>query len=274
MTAIKNQKSKIKNPRPIGIFDSGLGGLCVLKAVRKHLPLESLIYFADSANCPYGSKTADEVLSLSQKIIEFLFKHDCKLIVIACNTITAVAIDFFRARYPIPFIGMEPAIKPASLQSRNGKIGVLATENTFNGQLFKDTFQQYAKDLDVIVLPGHGLVELVEQGDFNSEKAKVLLKKYLIPMLDKGVDTLVLGCTHYPFLKDTIASITENRMKIMDPSEAVAAQTQRILREFDLNAGQGHKPEFSFFTTGDHKPAETLCSRIMDKSFEFTKLTL
>ena len=268
----------IKNQNPIGIFDSGLGGLCILNTVRKHLPFESFIYFADSANCPYGSKTAEEVLSLSQKTIEFLLECDCKLIVIACNTITAVAIELFRSKYPVPFIGMEPAIKPATLQSTTGRIGVLATENTFNGNLFKRTFEQYAKGLDVCVVPGHGLVELVERGAMNSEKARLLLEKYLAPMLEKGVDTLVLGCTHYPFLKDMIASITKNRMVIIDPSDAVAAQTQRILKEFDLNSPKGQTPDqlpkFRFFTTGSHKTAESLCSRIMEENFVFRKLSL
>ena len=256
---------------PIGILDSGIGGLCVLKAIKRLLPFESFIYFADSANCPYGSKTAEEVLSLSQKIIEFLFDHNCKLIVVACNTITAVAVDFFRNKYDVPFIGMEPAVKPASLQTKTGKIGVLATENTFNGKLFKNTFEQYAKGVDIIIQPGYGLVELVEHGQINSKKSGELLKGYLVPMLEKGVDTLVLGCTHYPFLKDMIASITQNKMNIIDPADAVAAQTERILLKFDLNSDKGQKAESRFFTTGETQLAENLCSIIMNKECKFSK---
>src|SRR3989339_142279 len=215
--------------RPIGIFDSGVGGLSVLKEVRKLLPFESISYFADSGNCPYGSKTREEILLLARKHIEFLLEKNCKLIVIACNTITAVAIDQFRSEYGIPFIGMEPALKPAALQTRTKKIGILATENTFNGRLFKQTFEKHANGLDGFIQPGYGLVELVEKGEQDSEAARQLLERYLTPMMEKGADTLVLGCTHYPFLKDMIQKVAGNRLAIIDPSDAVAAQTKRIL---------------------------------------------
>jgi glutamate racemase len=214
---------------PIGIFDSGVGGVSVLKEIRKLLPMESINYLGDNIKCPNGSKTQEEALSLAKKNIEFLLKRNCKLIVIACNTVTAIAIDEFRSEYKVPFIGMEPALKPASLQTRSKKIGVLATQNTFNGRLFKQTFEKYGNGIDVFVQPGYGLVELVEKGDHNSEKAKDLLKKYILPMLEKGADTIVLGCTHYPFLKPMIKKIIKNQATIIDPSNAVAIQTKKNL---------------------------------------------
>lgn len=243
--------------RPIGIFDSGVGGLCVFKKITKRLPHESIHYFADSRNCPYGSKIKEDALSLSRKNIEFLLKQGCKLIVIACNTVTAVAIDSFRSEYKIPFVGMEPALKPAALQSKTKKIGILATENTLNSRRFKQTFEKYATGLEVFVQPGYGLVELVEQNAQNSDHAQRLLTRYLLPMMDKGVDTLVLGCTHYPFLMEMIKKVTMNRVAIIDPADAVASQAKRLLIQFDLASNSTHHPLFHFFTTGDKKIAET-----------------
>jgi glutamate racemase len=248
---------KPKENHPLGIFDSGVGGLCVFREIKKRLPHESIHYFADSRNCPYGSKTKENALSLSRKNIEFLLKQDCKLIVIACNTVTAVAIDRFRSEYKIPFVGMEPALKPAALQSKTKKIGILATENTLNSKLFKQTFEKYATGLEVFVQPGYGLVELVEQNAQKSDHARRILTRYLLPMMDKGVDTLVLGCTHYPFLIETIKQVTKNRITIIDPADAVANQTKRLLIQFDLASNKNHHPLFHFFTTGDKKIAQT-----------------
>lgn len=248
---------KPKENCPMGIFDSGVGGLCVFREIKKRLPHESIQYFADSHNCPYGSKTKEDALSLSRKNIEFLLEQDCKLIVIACNTVTAVAIDSFRSEYKIPFVGMEPALKPAALQSKTKRIGILATENTLNSRRFKQTFKKYATGLEVFVQPGYGLVELVEQRTQNSDRARCLLSQYLLPMMDKGVDTLVLGCTHYPFLMEMIKQVTKNRITIIDPADAVANQTKRLLTQFDLASNENHHPLFHFYTSGDKKIAQT-----------------
>ena len=258
--------------RPIGIFDSGVGGLSVFKEVRKLLPFEAITYFADSGNCPYGSKTREEVLFLARKHIEFLLGQHCKLIVIACNTITAVAIDHFRSEYGIPFIGMEPALKPAALQTRTKKIGVLATENTFNGRLFKQTFEKHANGLEVFIQPGYGLVELVEKGEQDSEAARHLLERYLIPMMEKGADTLVLGCTHYPFLKDMIEKVAGTRLAVIDPSDAVAAQTKRILMEYNLMSDSRHTPRLNFFTTGEKTMAESFLSFAVSCPFRLEQI--
>lgn len=259
---------------PIGIFDSGVGGLCVLKEIRKRLPYEPIHYFADSSNCPYGSKTKDEALLLARKNIEFLLNLNCKLIVIACNTVTAVAIDSLRKEYNVPFIGMEPALKPAALHTKSKKIGILATENTLNSRLFKQTFAKYATGIDVYVQPGYGLVELVEQGDLNSENAWNLLEEYLLPMMEKGADTLVLGCTHYPFLKEMIQKITKNRVAIIDPADAVAIQTKKILTDFGLISEDCNDPELHFYTTGKISIVEKFLSHSIDRPYGIEQINI
>ncbi len=266
-------KKKANNQnQPIGIFDSGVGGISVLKEIRKLLPMESINYLGDSSNCRYGKKTKGEALSLARKNIEFLLKRNCKLIVIACNTVTAVAIDDFRSEYNVPFIGMEPALKPAAFQTKSKKIGVLATENTFNGRLFKQTYEKYGNGIDVFVQPGHGLVELVEKGDHKSEKAQNLLEKYLLPMLEKGADTIVLGCTHYPFLKKMIQKVIHNQATIIDPSNAVAIQTKKILKEKNLILEKNNTPEFLFFTTGEKTITQNFLARSMDSPYQLEKI--
>lgn len=266
------EKEIIIQKHPIGIFDSGVGGLSVLKEIKKILPCESINYFADSGNCPYGSKPKDEALSLARKNVEFLLKLNCKLIVIACNTVTAVAIDSFRSKYKVPFVGMEPALKPAAMQTKSKKIGILATENTFNGRLFKQTFEKYTRGIEVFVQPGYGLVELVEKGEQNSEKAQSLLEKYLLPMLAKKVDTIVLGCTHYPFLENMIKKVTKNSVTIIDSANAVAAQTKRLLIEFDLMSNDAIDPEFIFYTTGEKTIAKKFLSFEKGSPYRFEQL--
>ncbi len=256
----------------IGIFDSGVGGLSVFREIRKSLPDESIVYFADSANCPYGSKDKDAARALAGNSVEFLLDQGCKMIVVACNTVTAVAIDEFRRRYHVPFIGMEPALKPAARLTATGKIGVLATENTFNGRLFKQTREKYASGIDVMVQPGYGLVELVENGDHESDRAMDLLKEYLLPMISQGADTLVLGCTHYPFLINTIMKITRNKMQIIDPSQAVAAQTKRILKENKLIADTTTFG-LSFFTTGEKNTLENILDQTLDQPYILKGMT-
>lgn len=248
---------------PIGIFDSGLGGLSVLREIRKILPYESVVYYADSGNCPYGTKETNEALNLSQKGVSFLSEKGCKLIIIACNTVTGLAIDSFRNSYNIPFIGMEPALKPAAVQTRTGKVGVLATQNTFKGRHFNQTREKYANGVELIIQAGNGLVELVESGEQESAKARELLEQYLQPMIEKGIDTLVLGCTHYPFFKPLIQEITDNRITILDPANAVAAHTRRILKENDLLEEKQSPSRFDFYTTGKKDVARYLLSQTL-----------
>jgi glutamate racemase len=239
------------NSQPIGVFDSGVGGLSVWKEIIKVLPEESIVYLADNAHCPYGPRPEAEIIALCEKNVDFLLSHQCKLMVVACNTATAAAIEALRSQYDIPFVGMEPAIKPAALHSKTGKVGVLATQGTVNGKLFKSTSGKYANHVEMHVQIGHGLVELVEAGKAESPEAEHLLRKYVEPMLEKGVDQIVLGCTHYPFLLATLQKITGKGVNIVDPAGAIALQTQRIVNEKSLQTQSGQPPSYHFYATGD-----------------------
>ncbi len=239
------------NNQPIGIFDSGVGGLSVWQELVKVLPLEPIVYLADTAHCPYGPRPETEIIALCEKNVEFLLSHQCKLIVVACNTATAAAIDTLRSKYDIPFVGMEPAIKPAALHSKTGKVGVLATQGTVQGKLFQSTSNKFASHVEVMVKIGHGLVEVVEAGKADTAEAETLLRKYIEPMLEKGVDHLVLGCTHYPFLRSVIGRITGDKVTIVDPAGAVALQTQRVLSDKQLLSSDGQPPSYHFHDTGN-----------------------
>ena len=212
---------------PIGIFDSGLGGLSICKEIIDLLPHESIIYLADSANAPYGEKSKEEILQLSIKNTELLLGFGCKAIVVACNTATTNAISTLRKQYDVPFIGIEPATKSAALQTETGKIGVLATEGTLRSELFLSTSEQFRDSLEIIETKGDNLVRLIESG--NIEETKPLLEKYILPMIELGVDNIVLGCTHYPFLIPVIKEIIPEDVTIIDSGKAVAKQTQKIL---------------------------------------------
>ncbi len=249
--------------RSIGIFDSGAGGLSVLQELIKELPNESFIFFADSKNCPYGCKPEEKIIELSSAITNFLIAQKCKIIVVACNTATAAAIDWLRGNYDIPFIGMEPAVKPAALNSITKNIGVLATAGTFKGRLYIETSHKYASDVNVCYQVGEGLVELVEMGNFNSSDAEVLLLKYLKPMLDCDIDQLVLGCTHYPFFKPLLAKLLPSNVEIIDPAPAVAKQVLRVLIDYKLNNTDTEKnPNYTFYSSGDNEVLQKLVDKI------------
>ena len=218
------------NNQPIGIFDSGIGGTSIWRAIHQLLPYEKTIYLADSKNAPYGQKSKEEIVALSMKNTDFLLKMNCKLIVVACNTATTNAIQELRAKYDVPFIGIEPAIKPAANNSLTQTIGILATKGTLNSELFNKTAEMY-QDTKIIEKTGYGLVELIENGEINSPKMAVLLRTYLTPMIEAGIDYLVLGCSHYPYLIPQIKKILPAHIRIIDSGEAVAKQTQTILRE-------------------------------------------
>ena len=218
----------MSNKNPIGLFDSGVGGTSIWKEVHALLPNESTIYLADSKNAPYGQKTEEEIIALSKKNTEILLNNNCKIIIVACNTATTNAIKVLRATYDIPFIGIEPAIKPAALHTKTQKIGILATQGTLNSALFHQTVALYS-DVKVVEQIGYELVQLIESGAIHSEKMTQLLKDYLLPMVAEGIDYLVLGCTHYPYLIPQIKQIIPNHIKIIDSGEAVAKQTKHIL---------------------------------------------
>lgn len=223
----------MKEQDPIGLFDSGIGGTTIWREVNKILPNENTIYLADSKNAPYGQKSKDEIIHLSEKNVDFLLNKNSKIIVVACNTATTNAIDHLRSKYKIPFIGLEPAIKPAAQLSKTGAIGVLATKGTIESELFQRSVKSF-KNTEIIAQIGFNLVTLIESGKIDSNETKDLLKEYLNPMVEKNIDQLVLGCTHYPYLIPIIQQLIPNTIKIIDSGEAVAKQTNHILTSLNL----------------------------------------
>lgn len=236
---------------PIGLFDSGIGGTSIWKEVVKLLPAENTIYLADSKNAPYGEKPTQEILALSIKNTEFLISKGCKLIIVACNTATTNAIDYLRSNYPIPFIGIEPAIKPAALFSKTGAIGILATKGTLTSKLFEKTANEYTKTITTVKQDGEGLVPLIEAGKLHGIEINNLLEKYLKPMLAFNIDHLVLGCTHYPFLIPQIKNIVGEHVKIIDSGEAVAKQTKAVLEKNNLVSPLTKKGSHQFYINID-----------------------
>ena len=217
------------NNNPIGLFDSGIGGTSIWKAINQLMPNENTIYLADSKNAPYGVKSKEEIIALSKKNTELLLENNCKIIVVACNTATTNAIKELRATYDVPFIGIEPAIKPAATHSKTQTIGILATKGTLSSELFNQTVSLY-QETNIIEQIGYGLVELIENGEINSTKMEELLVSYLKPMIEKNIDYLVLGCSHYPYLIPKIKEILPKSIQIIDSGEAVAKQTLAVLQ--------------------------------------------
>ncbi|MDR6966551.1 glutamate racemase [Flavobacterium arsenatis] len=239
------------NNNPIGLFDSGIGGTSIWTKIHQLLPNESTIYLADSKNAPYGQKSKDEIIALSIKNTEYLLNQNSKLIVVACNTATTNAIKELRAKYDVPFIGIEPALKPAVNNSETQVIGILATKGTLNSELFNKAVKLY-QDTTIIEQIGYGLVQLIENGDMNSPEMFELLKTYLNPMIKANIDYLVLGCSHYPYLIPQIKKILPPHIKIIDSGEAVARQTHTILKE-KVGFNVSEKPHTAFYTNTDPK---------------------
>lgn len=218
------------NNQPIGIFDSGIGGTSIWKEIHNLLPNEKTIYLADSKNAPYGQRSKKEIIALSMKNTDLLLEMGCKLIVVACNTATTNAIQELREKYDVPFIGIEPAIKPAVANSKTQIIGILATQGTLNSELFNKTAEMF-HDTKIVEQVGHGLVQLIENGKMNTPEMTKLLHAYLTPMIEANIDYLVLGCSHYPYLIPQIKKILPDHVHIIDSGQAVAKQTQNVLRE-------------------------------------------
>ena len=214
----------------IGIFDSGSGGLSVYREIVKLLPYERYVYFADNAHCPYGDKTAGFIQARARAITDFLLGKGADIIVVACNTATAAAIATLRSEYPhVPFVGMEPAVKPAALGTKTGVIGVLATAGTLKGSKYLNTKGLFEDDVRIVEHVGEGFVELVENGILDGPEAFATVKASLQPLLDAGADRIVLGCTHYPFLRPVVEAIADPGVQVIDPAPAVARQTVRLL---------------------------------------------
>lgn len=247
----------MSDPRPVGVFDSGMGGLSVLHEIRQLMPEEHLLYCADSGYAPYGERTQQMIIGRSLEICEFLVDLGVKAIVIACNTATAAAAADIRQRWPhIPVIGMEPAVKPATEATRSGIVGVLATPGTLRSARFAALLDRFGHDIRVLTRPGVGLVEAVEKGEYESPNVRELLKRYLDPMLSAGADVIVLGCTHYVFLRRQVEDMVGPSVKVIDTGNAVAHQLLRRLEEFCLHSDRQVKGNVSFWAS--KQTAETL----------------
>lgn len=242
------------NNKPIGILDSGVGGLSILQKITSSLPHESIIYIADSKNCPYGSKSKEEIFKLSKRLIEFLLTKEAKLIVIACNTITVTNIDRLRKEFPqIPLIGIVPVVKTATSISKNKKIGILSTTQTAKSKYQKRLIQQFAKNCEVINIGTDTLVPFIERGDIDSLAFKSILQKELQPFLESGIDVLALGCSHFPFIKTHIQEIVGPKVQILDSSGAVARQIKRVLENNDILSSAKQNQKYEFYTTGNEE---------------------
>lgn len=241
----------MSNSGPLGFFDSGVGGTSIWKEVVQLLPGENTIYLADSSNAPYGEKAVEEIIALSKKNTEKLLEMGCKLIVVACNTATTNAIEYLRSHYPVPLIGIEPAIKPAALKTKSGIIGILATKGTLSSSLFSRTSELYSANIKRVEVVGNGLVSLIEQGQHNTPEMELMLRELLKPMLKAQIDYLVLGCSHYPYLLPLLRKILPDNVTIIDSGEAVARQTQRILKMNSLFNISGNTSNHHLYTNVD-----------------------
>jgi glutamate racemase len=264
----------------VGIFDSGVGGLSVWREIARQFPAENLLYLADQGHVPYGPRPMAQIRQYSTAITRFLLSQGAKLIVVACNTASAAALYHLRATFPdVPFVGMEPAVKPAAETSHSGVIGVIATVATFQGELFGSLVERFASDVQVLTQTCPGLVEAVEAGELDSPATEALLRKHLAPLTAARVDTLVLGCTHYPFLTPLIARVVGPGVHIVDPAPAVARQVGRVLAQRGMR-GAGHTVPVSlwegmrvFYTSGELAPFADLITRLFDEPSNVRQVT-
>jgi glutamate racemase len=261
MNRQENNSGIKMDDRSIGIFDSGVGGLSVWQEIDRLLPDESIVYFADNANCPYGEKTRSEVIEYSEKVAQFLVDKDCKIIVVACNTATSQAIDHLRKTFDIPFVGIVPAVKPAAINSKTGVIAILATAGTLKSKKFNDTKREFSGNTEVILVEGGELVDIVENGLQGTKQSDDVLRKHIMPLMEKHIDHLVLGCTHFPFLIDDIRKITGDSVILDDPAPAIAKRTKYILEKEKLTAHPDNIKQIEFFSSGNIEPLKKLIQR-------------
>lgn len=258
---------------PIGVFDSGVGGLSVLRHIRRRLPHEDLLYVADSGYAPYGGHPPEIIRQRSMALAAFLLERQCKAMVVACNTATAAAVPLLRATHDVPILAMEPAVKPAAAATRSGIIGIMATVGTLQSARFAALLERFANGIQAITQPCPGLVEQVERGELATDTTRRLVESFLRPLLDKGCDTIVLGCTHFPFLRPLIEEMAGTRIAVIDTGEAVARQLHHRLEEPALlrTRGQGHE---RFWTSGDVQQARRVISALWGKPCEVQQVNV
>src|SRR6185369_6504579 len=252
---------------PIGIFDSGVGGVSVLRSIREQMPEESVIYFGDQGHIPYGPRPMEQIRNFSEAITHFLLKRNAKIIVVACNTASAAALKYLRGKFPnVQFVGMEPAVKPAAERTQTGKVGVLATPATFQGALYASVVERFAKGVELLQNTCPGLVQQIEQGNLNGEETRLILDNALIPMLENNIDTVVLGCTHYPFVIPLIQQIVGENVRVIDPAPAVAKQVRRVLEAKGLKSASTPRGEVKFYTSGNSEEFKSLLPLLLGDS--------
>jgi glutamate racemase len=267
-------ENSTENPprKPIGVFDSGVGGLSVLREIRRELPGEDLLYVADSGHAPYGDKSTELIEARSIAIVEFLLSQHAKAIVVACNTATGVAIQTLRARFSVPIIAMEPAVKPAAATTRSRVIGVLATSRTIASDNFAKLHERFGADVKILMQACPGLVEQVETGDLSGDKTRALVGQYVLPLLAQGADTLVLGCTHYPFLAPLIQEIAGSAVQIIDPSAAIARELRRRLANADLLSTLGSAGAERFWSSAATRKTKQVIAQLWRGDVELLSL--
>lgn len=258
---------------PIGIFDSGVGGISVLRAMRQQMPNESVIYFGDQGHIPYGPRPMEQIRSFSEAITNFLLEQNAKIIVVACNTASAAALKYLREKFPdAQFVGMEPAVKPAAEYTQTGKVGVLATPATFQGALYASVVERFANGVELFQSTCPGLVQQIEQGNLDGEETRKILKDALQPMLEKNIDTVVLGCTHYPFVIPLIQQIVGDNVQVIDPAPAVAKQAKRLLEAGGMGNQSTSKGEVKFYTSGDPDVLKSMLLMLLGEGGEVEKV--
>ena len=257
---------------PIGVFDSGVGGLSVLREIRRELPGEDLLYVADSGHAPYGDKSAQLIEARSVAIVEFLLSQHAKAIVVACNTATGVAIKMLRARFSVPIVAMEPAVKPAATHTQSGVIGVLATSRTIASDNFAKLHERFGADVKILMQACPGLVEQVEAGNLSGDEPRALLERYVLPLLAQQADTLVLGCTHYPFLAPLIREIAGATVTVIDPSAAIARELRRRLASADLLSAESREGTQRFWSSAGSDTTRLVISQLWKADIDLQQL--
>ena len=261
---------------PIGVFDSGVGGLSVLRSIREQMPEEDVIYFGDQGHVPYGPRSMEQIQNFSEGITKFLLKHDSKIIVVACNTASAAALKYLRATFPgISFVGMEPAVKPAAETTKTGRVGVLATPATFQGALYASVVERFGAEVELFQHTCPGLVGQIEKGDLDSSATRTILENALNPMLDKNIDTVVLGCTHYPFVIPLIEQIVGDakRVRVIDPAPSVARQVRRLLEADGMKNQSGKDGRVRYITSGDGASMKSMLTLLLETDGEVESVT-
>ena len=264
----------INNNSPIGMFDSGVGGLSVLRSIREMMPQESVIYFGDQIHIPYGHRPTGQLRSFSEAITKFLLDQQAKIIVVACNTASAAALQYLRRQFPlVKFVGMEPAVKPAVEHTQTGKVGVLATPTTLQGSLYASVLERFAQGVEIYQDTCNGLVQQIESGNTDGDETRKILEDALLPMLDNNIDTVVLGCTHYPFVIPLIEKIVGENVRVIDPAPAVARQVRRLLEVGGMTSLSSTRGFTRIYTSGEPMRLESTLPVLLKRGYQVKKVS-